>query len=638
MLGIEEITVRTELEIEDGVNPNELMAQIYAAIDQFIAPNIDIWSLNDLLEQGRSPEAIFNGPALDRGFIDDDQLNQFDRKSALHTSDLIHIILDMAGVKTVKSIAIASSQSSEFENWSLALDPNLVPRIKPLNNALADFTFYQGQISLMLDFSQVQQSLAERSASQRSDLTHQSHSQPHSQPLDLPIPIGEYRELLNYETIQNEFPLTYGIGDSGLPPSASPLRKAQAKQLQAYIAVFDQLLANACAQLEGIKDLFSLRNSDIKTYFTQSILHHPGVSELLDADYLQALENPTDADTNDDAKISRDRKNLDRKNRLLNHLLAQFSEKFTDDALLFPNAPRSAEVVPKKVDFLSDYLRISSGRGQGLNTASDPNATDRSENISGLKRRISRLLGIPAAQTFLASGTQEGFHIVEHILMRPRDGSSSDTNQEAGFLGFSKPISAFSQSETAGQVTCTSPGHRLKQKESIHIFYSSHYTGTYTAIPRFLDGQPNGPIDPDSFDIVAEYVLEDENIAPDIGEWVSIHQSADPFSFQISVVIPDWPERFQNENFKRLLYDTLMAETPAHITIYLHWCDRATLTEFETTYLLWRQTLAGTASAELNAKDVTYRLLDMLHIGSSDIPGLPPILGYMGVGEDFLVY
>lgn len=42
--------------------------------------------------------------------------------------------------------------------------------------------------------------------------------------------------------------MTYGIGAAGLPQSASPARKALAKQLMAYLMFYDQLLANPVGQ------------------------------------------------------------------------------------------------------------------------------------------------------------------------------------------------------------------------------------------------------------------------------------------------------------------------------------------------------------------------------------------------------
>ena len=94
--------------------------------------------------------------------------------------------------------------------------------------------------------------------------------------IGLAVPTGNYRELADYESIQNEFPLNYGIGDIGLPASASNARKAQAKQLQAYLMVFDQLLANFFAQLDHVRALFCPSNDQVKTYFAQSLAHLPG--------------------------------------------------------------------------------------------------------------------------------------------------------------------------------------------------------------------------------------------------------------------------------------------------------------------------------------------------------------------------
>ena len=616
VLALEEITVQAAIEIEEGVNPNALMAQIYHALDRFISPNIDFLSLQDLLAQGIPPETIFEGPALEHGFIDDEQLQQFDRKTVLHTSDLIHVILDIADVKTVRQITIASSQSPEPEAWALDLDPDLAPRLKVIEQVLGNFILYSGQITSTLDIQQVKQALAVLS---RANLTSASTVQP----LDLPIPTGEHRGLADHEPIQNDFPLNYGMGEIGLPPSASTERKAQAKQLQAYLMVFDQLLANAFAQLDHFKDLFSFHNSDLTTYFTQSIAHHPGAGAVLAENYEQSLET-----LHEDEPAA-----LERKNRLLNHLMAHYSERLPGDSLLFSAAALSAETIQKKVDFLSDYLTISAGRGRALNTAIAP-TPETTDNISGLKRRLSRLLGIPPVGRFLASSQQEGFHIVEHILLRPY--SSNDPDEFPGFLSFSKSITEFRPSDVSGQITCYSEQHGLKGGESITLFYSRYYSDdSYTVIPRQLEAAADG-IDPNTFDILADYVVEEEGIS-DTGEWVRYQHSVDPFSFQISVVIPDWPARFQDDNFKQLIYDTLIAETPAHITLYLHWFDLETMRDFESTYVLRLQELSGETIAEIGNRDVTYRLLYLLQLGRSEIPSFPSFLGYTAIGDDFAV-
>ncbi|HRF39180.1 MAG TPA: hypothetical protein PK198_10350, partial [Saprospiraceae bacterium] len=71
---------------------------------------------------------------------------------------------------------------------------------------------------------------------------------------------GAFREdLPDYISIQNEFPRVYGIGETGLPESASLLRRVQARQFQGYLLFFDQLLADYLQQLSRLRDLFSLK-------------------------------------------------------------------------------------------------------------------------------------------------------------------------------------------------------------------------------------------------------------------------------------------------------------------------------------------------------------------------------------------
>ncbi|MGO8055890.1 hypothetical protein AB9E30_37160, partial [Rhizobium leguminosarum] len=75
---------------------------------------------------------------------------------------------------------------------------------------------------------------------------------------DLPVPVGNWYDLKQYHPLQYSLPLTYGVGYEGLPSTASPKRKAQAKQLKAYFLFYEQLLVNYLEQLAHVKDLFAV--------------------------------------------------------------------------------------------------------------------------------------------------------------------------------------------------------------------------------------------------------------------------------------------------------------------------------------------------------------------------------------------
>ena len=622
VLDFEDITVKAEIDIDADADPQTLLTQIHEAIAHHISPALPFLSLQTLLDQGKPVEDIFAGPILNHGFLDDDQLRQFDRKTELHTSDLIHIILNIPGVNIVRRITLSSSQSPEQE-WALDLDPQLTPRLKSLTATATahDIKFYKRHILCNPSLPTIppQPSTIHPLQNPKSEVQN---------PQDFPLPQGTYRELSDYESIQTEFPLTYGIGEIGLPPSASAERKAQAKQLQAYLMVFDQLLANYFAQLDHVRHLFSLDTTQIQTYFAQSIAHFPGCQSILKDAYIEYLERSPET-----ATIA-----LDRKNRFLDHLIAQYGETFTNHSMLYPNSTLAQRVLQHKADFAADYPQVSAQRSQAFDYTRNPNQLDNLHNIPGLKRRVARLLGMESNRQFLASSTDEGFYIVEHLLLRPRQGAvtgsisstapdASDTNPDADteagadFISFAHAITEFQPALYPDIVTCTSPGHGLKTGDSITIFYSTHYSGTYTIT------NPQA----DTFEIAHEF------IATDTGEWVNSNQCPDPFSFQISVVFPDWPERFRSPSIKQLLYDTLIAETPAHITLHFHWLERDRMREFETLYALWLQYLSGHAPNPTEAEAAVTRLINFLGLGSTDIPDFPALVGYMVIGDDFVV-
>jgi hypothetical protein len=110
----------------------------------------------------------------------------------------------------------------------------------------------------------------------------------------------------------------------------------------------------------------------------------------------------------------------------------------------------------------------------------------------------------------------------------------------------------------------------------------------------------------------------------------------------IKVVIPS-PDNIETgnsatrtafENFKELFRNTLISETPAHITLHLHWLTQGQMEEFEAIYNLWLQYLSGQVTDLEEAERSSMRLINLLGLGSSDIPEFPPLLGYMAIADE----
>lgn len=350
-----------------------------------------------------SVDQIFEGPALEHGFIDDIELEKADRKKFIHVSDLIQIIMDVEGVVSVKTIQIANipqdnedgAIESKSVKWcmKLAFEQNYVPRLSLLNSKI---TYYKDQLPFRASSAEVDILIAELEAKERSPkLTDPV--------LDFEVLKGTYRNLESYESIQNEFPLTYGIGEEGIPNMGNNLavnnrKKASAKQLKGFLMHFDQLFANYFSQLAHVKDLFSMNaekdqfgNYIIgRTYYTQ-----PLFDIVPNADQLYVDKNGHAVTLNNIAESEEDF--YIRKNKFLDHLIGRFAEQFTDYALLTFKisgeliAPK--ELVEDKLAFLNAYPLISSARGKGFNHQETCKLWH-PDNISGLRRRASLLAGI----------------------------------------------------------------------------------------------------------------------------------------------------------------------------------------------------------------------------------------------------
>ncbi|WP_339057782.1 hypothetical protein [Candidatus Regiella endosymbiont of Tuberolachnus salignus] len=486
LLPFEEITVKLHIVVADDVDLDRLAAHIYWQLSQAIAPTLSFHSLSARRQENRPIDTIFEGPPLANGFIDETELEGFDRKTTLRSSDFIHIILDMDGVQSVKKIALESSQKSGFHQpWVLELDLNYTPKLKPLQQLLeSDLQFERQGILCQINIEAAKahlKNVKEREAFDKK-----------KQPLqDIPLPRGHYRHLGDYVSIQHDLPPNYGIGSLGLPDSVSPTRKIQAKQLKAYLLFFDQLLANYLAQLAHIRELFcppiigDTAPRSIQTYFTQSVTDVPELDSVLNPDHKTHLQQAIE---NVDTKITRE-------NKLLNHLMARFGEQFIDDALLLYDkqqqrkpvislgenkAPWQGFHLEDKLAFLQAYPQMSAARGSAFNYTQKRGDTD---NIAGLKRRLCGLLGIQAVNT--ATINDEGFHLVEHVLLRPR--STPSTEPYWAFLG--SPIVNFSESaptriarfskSAPNRTVCHVPDHDLQAGDHITISNTTHYNGRY---------------------------------------------------------------------------------------------------------------------------------------------------------------
>ncbi|WP_299763455.1 hypothetical protein [uncultured Dokdonia sp.] len=377
------IAVCTRIEVENNADEEWVHANVLKVINNYLAPDINFYSLNQLLEQGYATDEIFEGPILDNGFIKTEELLNSQLRREVRVSDLIKEIMSVEGVKVINEISINNCDGKvNLDDWVICVDYGK----KPVLCDLSSFSYSKGTLPLNINDAQVkafQQQIREEEALARENARLNK---------ELVVPQGTVLNIENHTTILNDFPDTYGVGESGIIGKSSPEREALAKQLKGYLLFFDKMLASYFQHLGKVKELLSVNGSLKRTYFTQAIKGVKGFDELVN-----------DYTTSDDDQLTDDLykaldNSVERRNQILDHLIARFSEQFNEYTFLMKTLYGSASdeiIVNNKEAFLGAYKDISAERGLGYNYYAQPDSElwDTS-NISGVQKRIARLLGI----------------------------------------------------------------------------------------------------------------------------------------------------------------------------------------------------------------------------------------------------
>ncbi len=425
-VGIEDVAVCMDVDVSPDADIEEIMAQIYNEIELYFNPPVPFYTLQELVAEGVPTEEIFDGPALENGFIKTEELAASDLKNFIYVSDIINLIMDIEGVIAVKDVLL--TRYNQFgqaimpsERWKVPITPGYIPRLYEQTSRIL---FYKNDLPFLPRLDEAKAILAQlRGERDRPKIPIADN--------DFSVPNGEWRDLSNFYPIQYTFPQTYGISAAGLPPQVSDKRKSQAIQLKGYLMIYEQIVGDMLAQLANAKELFSLDEQVYQTYYQHyfnPLDPEPEIAGLSD------LLNP--AITSDSLHLLTEPEEIfnDRRNRFLDHLLARFGEEFRTYALmLYSNSDRVAlnpkKLIKDKIRFLKDYPRISAQRAKAFNYKDEDRVCD-IRNRAGLAGRISRLLGMETLRAYFDVDVQESLTGFEGIfsLVDPDSGNTLLTN------------------------------------------------------------------------------------------------------------------------------------------------------------------------------------------------------------------
>ena len=395
---IQEVAFTANIEVAAGVDIESLLANIFFAVDNYIAPDTTTSTYTQLAELGLDTASIFEGPLLDHGFIPDQQLNSKISLDKLYVSDIMRLIIQLrkpeAGdVQTREDLANRSIIAVSNVSLALFLDNrsiitgakdclqliNSTRHIPRLSIPKSSVTFRRNNVEVAYDLDKVIELFEAKINAATAAVTTVAETP------DLPIPQGNAFPVGEYYPIQNDLPVTYGVGKAGLSATSTQQRKAQAKQLKGYLFPFEQIIAGHFANLAHINSIFSADPNLETTLHQQPLYHLPAIRDLYlsfvpgivdpEADWLsfQAdLNNPyrevlrTGVETEDQF--------LERRHRMLDHLMARLGEEmqdFTAMALRQTNAGNNTtfalhQLLLDKAEFYYDLPWLNHSRAQSF--------------------------------------------------------------------------------------------------------------------------------------------------------------------------------------------------------------------------------------------------------------------------------
>ncbi len=399
-------------------------------------------------------------------------------------------------------------------------------------------------------------------------------------------------------SIQNHFPDCYGINEKGIPADASEETQAKIRQLQAYLLIFDYLLANAKQQVKNLPRLLELSGNIPSTQFPEV--------ELNDMEKLMDRERFNKSNAYNEAFLHI------QKSHYLDILDTLYGE---DTRSFFVNEPNLSVANQKRAELIRQFPQLNANRFRSFNILGK---SETGKNSSGIQQFLSAISGAKSEETSIINlfsryhlrllNDEEFFreykHLnvefitdyVEHQLfdyeIEPIPEQSCVYNDEQ-FHTLQYRIHFFRH-----QLLFES--FLLEGATPIHYKIADwHKANGYLLIFKipgkrqwlnlgFFDDKQTLI---ETANLLWQFLkmLRERSQQIYLVEHILLNDSDGDHNV-LTIVIPYWAKF----SFTKKEYETLLCERlPAHLEIRFHWLDAGKMYDFEKIYYEWREALAS---------------------------------------------
>ena len=608
----------------DGV---EVLAHIYDRCARVIAQTPIYRSAGELIRGGQTVEETFTGPRTPNGIIDDPWSAEAPHR--LFVSTLTAAIGSIEGVGSVRRLAL-KREDTPYEtdslplhgmDWALRLH---VPRNASEARAGAIQLTRRGK-PVFVAAHEVYDKYEKLQARARAQGTRVGRGTSEDAPgvgvpetdLGYELPKGTYRDLQRYRSVQEHFPPIYHLGRHTLPEDAPLGERAQVKQLKAYLLLFEQMIANAAARVQHLRELLTV-DAAARSLWWQGLGDDsvPGVEALY-----RGQQSPEEVATTAFAPFDR---HIERKSRALDHLLALHGETYAQNSLrqFYSHAsPDEIDVLllQNKVAYLRDIVELNRDRAGAFNYGRT--AWNADGNCSGLQKRVCVLLGFPPARIrplTEALRRQKRRLTPRRPEREPRGAHESvtpDHIRRSVPAGYRTRVHSHADIERhLGRV------HWLRGPDIPAAFFrAGAHADRYHVLS--LGGRHRLLLGPDEDDhwwsLGDEFATDDEALRAadsvryflrrlnELSEGLHVVEHvllrpfgtgvgharlgmpSDFYAFRLTVVLPAWTVRTHQQSFRAFAEETIAINCPAHIVPRVLWLDYPEMAAFEYLYEAW---------------------------------------------------
>ncbi|TWJ02459.1 hypothetical protein JN11_01432 [Mucilaginibacter frigoritolerans] len=629
----EEIAICCDIDVTPSADMEQIQAQVFYAIEEYFDPSVNFYLLSDMQAKDYTTDEIFEGPALQHGFIDTTELEQTQLREEIYASEIISLIMNIDGVLAARNFRMTKYDAQDNpistetgKQWCMPISSGCKP---VLADTKSKILFYKNQFPYTASLADVRSILQWMNA-----IKAKNKLAGHTD--DIPVPGGTYYPLDSYTSVQDLLPATYGIGNAGLPVNSTNQRMGQANQLRAYMLLYDQLLADFFSQLKNAKELFST-DTTVQTYYAQFLGEIKDVLPVYKAispgniinELVMTAQDATVTPPNPwQALYETNEVFLDRRNRFLDHLMSRFAESFNQYVLLMYSLDYTtqqesgidpSDLIKSKIQFLQNYPGVSYQRGQAYNYC--PLKTDLSVdtsqlwdtgNVSGAEKKLSSLGGFSnfyrrflyciGTSTIITTNDTPAKYQFQFSDGQGNTLTSITTYATQDDLNAALP--AFMDQVLSGEyynITQTGSNWNIYVTDTLgnNLAISNNFLSqdiANTVLTQFIT-QFSNECDAEGMHLIEHILLRPRNntfaLAPVcLDANCNFCGEQDPYSFRISVVLPYWPAHFQSMAFRSYFEDIIRQELPAHTIVKICWVGDAMMYDFENKYKTWITTLA----------------------------------------------